>query len=119
MFAAHYKLDSIIGVVDWNGQQIDGPNEKVMSLGDLEAKWTAFGWNVMTMDGHSFESIHETMAIAQDFQGKGKPTVILMKTDMGHGVDFMAGTHEWHGKAPNDEQLATALSQLEETLGDY
>lgn len=119
MFAAHYKLDSIIATVDWNGQQIDGPNDEVMSLGNLEDKWSSFGWTVLEMNGHDFEDIINTVNQAKSLRGHGKPIVILMRTDMGRGVDFMAGTHHWHGKAPNDEQLANALSQLEETLGDY
>lgn len=119
MFAAHYKLDNIITTVDWNGQQIDGPNDQVMSLGNLEGKWESFGWTVLKMDGHDFEDIINTINHAKSLRGQGKPIVILMKTDMGKGVDFMEGTHHWHGKAPNDEQLATALAQLEETLGDY
>ena len=117
MFAAHYKLDNIIVTVDWNGQQIDGPNEKVMSLGDLHAKFKSFGWHVMEMDGHNIQAIIDTMAEAKTI--KGKPTVILMKTEMGKGVDYMEGTHAWHGKAPNDELLDKALNQLTETLGDY
>jgi len=119
MFAAHYKLDNIITTVDWNGQQIDGPNDQVMSLGNLEGKWESFGWTVLKMDGHDFEDIINTINHAKSLRGQSKPIVILMKTDMGKGVDFMEGTHHWHGKAPNDEQLATALAQLEETLGDY
>ena len=119
MFAAHHKVNNMIVTVDWNGQQIDGPNDEVMSLGDLPAKWKSFGWNVLTMDGHNFESIIQTMQKAKDVSVEGKPVVILMKTDMGKGVDFMEGTHAWHGKAPNDEQTKIALEQLEETLGDY
>lgn len=119
MFAPHHKVDNLIGVVDWNGQQIDGPNEKVMSLGDLDAKWKAFGWNVMHMDGHDFDDIISTIETARKNQGSGKPTVILMKTVMGKGVDYMEGTHEWHGKAPDEELTRKALDQLEETLGDY
>ena len=119
MFASHYKLDNLIATVDWNGQQIDGPNDEVMSLGKLEDKWEAFGWTVLEMDGHDFEDIINTVNQAKSLRGHGKPIVILMKTAMGKGVDFMEGTHHWHGKAPNDEQLATALAQLEETLGDY
>ena len=119
MFAAHYKLDNLIVTVDWNGQQIDGPNEKVMSLGDLPAKWTAFGWDVLEMDGHDMADILNTIKEAQSKRGGGKPIVILMKTEMGKGVDFMEGSHKWHGIAPNEEQLHNALDQLEETLGDF
>ena len=119
MFATHHKVDNLIAIVDWNGQQIDGPNEEVITLGDLKGKWISFGWEVLEMDGHDFESIINTIEQAKANKGIGKPTVILMKTEMGKGVDFMEGTHDWHGKAPNAEQTENALSQLEETLGDY
>jgi transketolase len=119
MFAAHRKMDNLIVTVDWNGQQIDGPNDEVLSLGDLEGKWSTFGWEVLHMDGHNFEDIIETMAKAKSIAKTGKPVAILMKTVMGQGVDFMSGTHKWHGKAPNAEQTEIALNQLEETLGDY
>ena len=119
MFAAHHKVDNLIATVDYNGQQIDGGLEDVMSLGDLAGKWKAFGWLVLEMNGHNFDDMRSTLAEAKMLTGQGKPVVILMTTDMGHGVDFMSGTHEWHGKAPNDDQLEVALGQLEETLGDY
>lgn len=119
MFAAHNKMDNLIVTVDWNGQQIDGSNDDVLSLGDLEAKWEAFGWSIVHMDGNNMEAVLEGFDAAKAASGQGKPVFILMKTDMGHGVDFMSGTHKWHGKAPNDEQLEIALAQLEETLGDY
>lgn len=119
MFAAHYKLDHLIVTVDWNGQQIDGPNEEVMALGDLEAKWESFGWEVQHSNGNDMNEIVNALEHAKSRTGNGKPIVNLMKTSMGAGVDFMEGTHEWHGIAPNDEQLEEALSQLEETLGDY
>lgn len=119
MSAAHHKVDNLIATVDWNGQQIDGSNDDVLSLGDLPAKWAAFGWKVLQMDGHDYDAIIATLAEAVAATGQGVPIVILMKTDMGRGVDFMEGTHKWHGKAPNDEQLANALAQLSETLGDY
>ena len=119
MFAAHQGLDNLIGMVDWNGQQIDGKIDDVAGVGDLEAKWKAFGWNVITADGHDFTEILETYAKAHEACGNGKPVVILFKSDMGHGVDFMAGTNEWHGKATSQEQCEKALSQLEETLGDF
>jgi transketolase len=119
MFAAHHKVDNLIATVDWNGQQIDGTTEQVMSLGNLPAKWEAFGWQVLQMDGHNMTQIVETLNHAKSISKQGKPTVILMKTSMGKGVDFMEGTHEWHGIAPNNAQLASALSQLPETLGDY
>ncbi|CAN5546665.1 transketolase [soil metagenome] len=119
MFAPHNKVDNIIATVDVNGQQIDGPTEKVLSLGDLHDKWKAFGWEVMEMDGNHMESVVAGLQLAKSKTGKGKPVVILMQTTMGNGVDFMMGSHKWHGVAPNDEQLALALGQLEETLGDY
>lgn len=119
MFAAHHKVDNLISTIDYNGQQIDGPTKKVMSLGDLGAKFTAFGWNVITMNGNDMDEVVATLDKAKGLTGKGQPIVILMKTEMGKGVDFMEGSHEWHGIAPNDEQLAKALAQLPETLGDY
>ncbi len=119
MFATHHKVDNIIVTVDYNGQQIDGPTSKVMSLGNLKAKWKAFGWQVMEMDGHNMSEILKTLAAAKKNTKQGKPICILMKTSMGKGVDFMEGTHKWHGKATNAEQTKVALSQLEETLGDY
>jgi transketolase len=119
MFAAHHKVDNLITIVDYNGQQIDGPTQKVMSLGNLEAKWKAFGWKVIKMDGHNMTEILKKLEVAKNSLGKKKPVCILMTTAMGRGVDFMEGTHKWHGKATNTEQTANALSQLEETLGDY
>lgn len=119
MYAPHNKVDNLVAVVDWNGQQIDGSNDDVLSLGDLEGKWKTFGWEVYHMDGHDFDSIRKVMAEAKSQQGNGRPKVVLMKTDMGKGVDFMEGTHKWHGKATNTEQTENALSQLKETLGDY
>lgn len=119
MSAAHYKLDNLIAIVDWNGQQIDGTNDKVMSLGDLRGKWTTFGWEVIEMEGNQMNSVVDQLHLAKEHTGKGKPIVILMKTIMGFGVDFMMGTHKWHGVAPNDEQTVQALNQLPETLGDF
>ena len=119
MFASARKIDNIIATVDFNGMQIDGTTDDVMSLGNLKAKWEAFGWLVVEMDGHNFDEIIKKIKLAQSYTGKGKPVVILMKTEMGAGVDYMMGTHKWHGNAPNDEQLAIALNQLEETIGDY
>jgi transketolase len=119
MYAAAKKVDNLIATVDANGQQIDGSTDHVLSLGSLEAKWQAFGWDVLHMDGNNMESVVSTLEIAKSHTGKGKPVVILMKTEMGSGVDFMMGSHKWHGVAPNDEQLAKGLAQLEETLGDY
>ena len=119
MFAAHQGIDNLVGMVDWNGQQIDGHVNEVAGLGDLEAKWKAFGWEVITADGHDFAEILNAFAKAEELGGKGKPVVILFKTEMGHGVDFMAGTNEWHGKPTSPEQCEKALSQIEETLGDF
>lgn len=120
MFGAAQKVDNIISTIDVNGRQIDGDTDDVMPLGDLRAKWEAFGWDVMEMDGSSFESIISTLTEAKENHlGKGKPVMILMKTEMGEGVDFMMGSHKWHGIPPSDEQLKDALAQLEETLGDY
>ena len=120
MFAAHHKVDNLISTVDWNGQQIDGPTKKVMNLGDLPAKFAAFGWEVLHLDkGNDMDEVVAALEKAKTLTGKGKPIVILMKTEMGKGVDFMEGSHEWHGIAPNDEQLKKALEQLPETLGDY
>ncbi len=119
MFAAHHKIDNLIAITDWNGQQIDGNVESVMGLGDLKAKWEAFGWDVLVADGHNMAEILNTYDKARELSGKGKPVMILFRSDMGHGVDFMAGTHKWHGKAPSAEQAEQALAQLEETLGDF
>lgn len=119
MFAAHHKVDNLIATVDWNGQQIDGPNDEVISLGDLPAKWASFGWEVLRMNGNKMEEVVDTLNQAKTMTGKGKPVVILMKTIMGYGVDFMMGSHKWHGVAPNAAQTEVALAQLEETLGDY
>lgn len=119
MYAPHNKVDNLIAFIDYNGRQIDGDVEDVLSLGDLNAKWESFGWQVLEMDGHNFDDIFSTIEKAKSLSGNGKPVMILMKTEMGQGVDFMVGTHKWHGAAPNDEQLENALGQLEETLGDY
>ncbi|PLX11072.1 MAG: transketolase [Marinilabiliales bacterium] len=119
MFAAHHKIDNLISAIDYNGKQIDGPVDNVMSLGDLKKKWEAFGWNCFSMDGNNMEEIVSVMKDVKAETGKQKPLMIIMRTEMGMGVDFMMGTHAWHGKAPNDEQLAKALDQLDETLGDY
>lgn len=120
MFAAHHKLDNLIVAVDYNGQQIDGPTNEVMNLGDIRSKFEAFGWEVMEIEkGNDMESVVAGIQQAKQLSGNQKPVCILLKTDMGAGVSFMVGTHEWHGIAPNDEQLATALSELPETVGDY
>lgn len=119
MHAAHHKVDNLIATIDWNGQQIDGPTDEVMSLGNLAEKFKAFGWFVMEMEGNDIAAVVAGLDAATKASGQGKPVCILMKTGMGKGVDFMEGSHEWHGIAPNDTQLASALAQLEETLGDY
>jgi len=119
MFAAAHKVDNLIAIVDENGKQIDGPVEKVIDLGDLKAKFEAFGWLVIRMTGNDIADIREKMLLARVASGKEKPVMVLMKTIMGFGVDFMQDKHEWHGVAPNDEQAEKALAQLEETLGDY
>ena len=119
MFAAHHKVDNIIATIDWNGQQIDGPTKKVMSLDNLHAKFEAFNWQVLEMDGNEMDLVIAGLNNARSFIGKGKPIVILMKTEMGYGIDFMKGNFEWHGVAPNDEQLKVAYNQLPVTLGDY
>lgn len=119
MFAAHNKVDNLIATIDYNGQQIDGPISDVNGLGDLRAKYESFGWDVLACDGNNLEELINTLNDARSKSGNEKPIMILMTTEMGKGVDFMEGTHKWHGVAPNDEQLADALNQLEETLGDY
>lgn len=119
MYAAAHKVDNVISTVDYNGRQIDGDVDNVLSLGDLKLKWQAFGWEVLEMDGHNMNEIKETLSKAKSLTGNGKPIVILMRTEMGQGVDYMMGSHKWHGVAPNPEQLEAALAQLEETLGDY
>jgi len=119
MYAAGNKIDNLIATIDYNGRQIDGDVEDVLSLGNLRAKWQAFGWDVLEMNGHNYEEMIFTLESAKAKIGEKKPIVIIMKTEMGKGIDFMMGTHKWHGAAPNEEQLASALSQLEETLGDY
>jgi transketolase len=119
MFASHHKVDNIISTIDWNGQQIDGPTEKVLNLGNIRNKFDAFGWKTLEMNGNNVDEVVSTLEKAKGLTGKGQPVAIMMHTVMGKGVDFMEGTHEWHGIAPNDEQLARALEQLDETLGDY
>ncbi len=119
MFAAHHKVDNLISTIDWNGQQIDGPTDKVMNLGNIQQKFDAFGWTTLEMNGNDMDDVVAVLEKAKSLTGQGKPIAIMMHTAMGKGVDFMEGTHEWHGIAPNDEQLAKALAQLPETLGDY
>lgn len=119
MSAPNFRLDNLISTIDWNGQQIDGTTNKVMNLGSLRAKFEAFGWLVLEMNGNDMDEVIATINHAKSLTGNSQPICILMKTIMGKGVDFMEGHHEWHGVAPNDEQLAKALAQLPETLGDY
>lgn len=119
MYASAKKVDNYIATIDVNGQQIDGSTDQVLNMGSLKAKFEAFGWDVLSMEGNDMTSVVEGLKKAQAHLGKGKPVLILMTTSMGKGVDFMEGTHKWHGVAPNDEQLKQALSQLEETVGDY
>lgn len=120
MSAAHLRVDNLISTVDWNGQQIDGPTSKVMGLGDLPGKFEAFGWQVVHLEkGNDVYEVIKALEKAKEMTGEGKPTVIMMRTQMGAGVDFMTGSHEWHGIAPNDDQLAKALAQLPSPIGDY
>jgi transketolase len=119
MFAAHHKVDNLISTIDWNGQQIDGPTDKVISLGNIRQKFEAFGWTTLEMNGNDMDDVLATLEKAKALTGNGKPIAIMMHTIMGKGVDFMENDHNWHGVAPNDEQLQKALSQLPETLGDY
>tara|TARA_Y100000385_G_scaffold267083_1_gene302868 strand:+ start:411 stop:1259 length:849 start_codon:yes stop_codon:yes gene_type:complete len=119
MYAAGNKIDNLISTIDYNGRQIDGDVDHVLPLGDLEAKWKAFGWETLSCDGNNIKNVIETLEKAKSLTGNGFPIMIIMKTEMGAGVDFMMGSHKWHGVAPNDEQLKIALNQLEETIGDY
>jgi len=119
MYAAANKVDNLIAAVDYNGKQIDGSLDDVLSLGNLKAKWEVFGWKVVEAEGNNMEDILKRTAEAISYTDKGTPVVILLHTEMGYGVDFMMGTHKWHGVAPNDEETVRALNQLEETLGDY
>jgi transketolase len=119
MFAAAKKVDNLIATIDYNKKQIDGSTDDVMPLGDLQAKWEAFGWTVIHMQGNVMRDILDKVKHAKTLCGQGKPVMILMHTEMGQGVDFMMGTHKWHGVAPNAEQTEKALAQLTETLGDY
>lgn len=119
MYGAHHKIDNVIATIDYNGQQIDGPVNAVMSLLDLKAKWSSFGWEVLEFNGNDLEATIAGLEKAKAMSGKGRPVINLMRTEMGFGVDYMMGSHKWHGVAPNDEELAKALAQLELTLGDY
>jgi transketolase len=120
MYAAGKKVDNIISTIDYNQKQIDGSLDEVLPMGDLKAKLKAFDWIVLEeFQGNNVEAIISTLNRAKELSGKGKPVAIIMHTEMGNGIDYMMGTHKWHGSAPNDEQLASALSQNPETLGDY
>jgi len=119
MYAAHNKMNNIIATIDYNGQQIDGPVDKILSLLNLKAKWESFGWTVQEFNGNKLEDVLSGLENSRRLLTQGKPVMNLMKTEMGFGVDYMMGSHKWHGVAPNDEELKKALSQLEETVGDY
>jgi transketolase len=119
MFAPYHKVDNLISTVDYNGQQIDGPTEKVLSLESLQTKFEAFGWHVINSDGNDMESVVKALHLAKSLTGKGRPILNLMSTQMGYGVDYMVGSHKWHGTAPNDAQLESALGQITSTLSDY
>ena len=119
MFASAHKVDNLISTIDYNGRQIDGDVDEVLSLGNLENKWIAFGWQTLNCNGNDLEEIIRTLSKAKEMTGKEQPIMIIMKTEMGHGVDYMMGSHKWHGVAPNDEQLEVALNQNPETIGDY
>jgi len=119
MYGAAKGVDNIIAIVDYNKKQIDGQVEKVLSLGDLRAKLESFDWLVMEMNGNDMAEILEQLTAAKQQLNRGKPVILIMHTQMGYGVDFMLGNHEWHGVPPNDEQAERALAQLEETMGDF
>jgi transketolase len=119
MYAPFNKVDNLIASIDYNGQQMDGPTEKVLSLENLQTKFEAFGWHVINSDGNDMDAIVKALHYAKSLTGKGRPILNLMSTQMGMGVDYMVGSHKWHGTAPNDEQLASALNQLPSTLQDY
>ena len=119
IYAAGNKIDNLISTIDYNGRQIDGDVDDVLSLGDLEGKWKAFGWETLKCNGNDIAEMVNCLNEAKKLTGNGKPIMIIMKTEMGFGVDYMMGSHKWHGVAPNDEQLKVALDQLEETIGDY
>ena len=120
MYASAKKVDNLIATVDLNGKQIDGSTDDVLPMGSIQAKFEAFGWEVINVEkGNDLAAIHTALKQAKAQSGKGKPICLLLKTEMGNGVDFMMHTHAWHGKAPNDEQLESALAQNPETLGDY
>ena len=119
MYASAKKIDNLISTIDYNGRQIDGDVDDVLTLGNLESKWIAFGWKTLECDGNNMKDVVNTLEQAKSLTGNGQPIMIIMKTEMGFGVDYMMGSHKWHGVAPNDEQLENALNQLEETHGDF
>ena len=119
MFAAHHKVDNLISTIDFNGQQIDGTTKEVMNIGNIKTKFEAFNWVVMEMEGNDIDAVINGLEKAKGMSKQGNPVCIVMKTEMGAGVDFMEGSHAWHGIAPNDEQLAKALAQLPSSVGDY
>ena len=119
MYASAKKIDNLISTIDFNGRQIDGDVDDVLTLGNLESKWIAFGWKTLECDGNNMKDVVNTLHQAKSLTGNGQPIMIIMKTEMGFGVDYMMGSHKWHGVAPNDEQLENALNQLEETHGDF
>jgi transketolase len=119
MFAPNKNVDNLVSIVDWNGQQIDGPTYKVNDLGNIRQKFEVFGWHTLEMNGNDMDEVVHTLEEAKSLVGKGKPIAIIMRTIMGKGVEFMENDHNWHGVAPNDEQLAKALEQLPESMGDY
>ena len=119
MYASAKKIDNLISTIDYNGRQIDGDVDDILTLGNLESKWIAFGWKTLECDGNNMKDVVNTLHEAKSLTAKGQPIMIIMKTEMGYGVDYMMGSHKWHGVAPNDEQLENALNQLEETHGDF
>ena len=119
MYASAKKIDNLISTIDFNGRQIDGDVDDVLSLGNLEEKWNAFGWKTLSCNGNNLQEMITTLETAKSLTGKKQPIMIIMKTEMGYGIDYMMGSHKWHGVAPNDEQLEIALNQQVESLGDY
>ena len=119
MYASAKKIDNLISTIDFNGRQIDGDVDNVLSLGNLEEKWKAFGWKTLSCNGNNLQELIATLETAKGLTGKNQPIMIIMKTEMGYGIDYMMGSHKWHGVAPNDEQLEVALNQQVESLGDY
>tara|TARA_Y200000002_G_scaffold378658_1_gene386473 strand:- start:99 stop:947 length:849 start_codon:yes stop_codon:yes gene_type:complete len=119
MYASAKKVDNLVSTIDFNGRQIDGDVNDVLSLGSLEEKWNAFGWKTLSCNGNNLQEMIETLETAKSLTGQKQPIMIIMKTEMGYGIDYMMGSHKWHGVAPNDNQLEIALNQQVESLGDY